>query len=976
MGVKRMQVWRNLSIQAKMLVIILPLVVMPMLILAAVGFVTSSREAAKASTRYLKQRENDLHTLAENPIIRDYFNNRVYGLREEAEVYRLQLEHSMRRFAERSNSIDLIYPQIRYISPDGEEVAKVVRGQISNDRGWVREAPFFVAVAQLPPGEAYVSPVGPTMIYAMPVYQPGGVGRGPLFQGAVVLDFVYPLQDFEHTTAVIARTFVIITGISLGIALLLTITRVRRLTDPIRRLAEAAHGIAHGQRGVSVEIDSDDEVGRLAHAFNDMAVGLERHEAALQRKVVETTTLYEIGQEISAQVAFEPTLRMIVERTRDLLRAEVSLLALRQGENDDFLLQAYNGMVPQSFAGLRIRPGEGLVGRVVSTGQPLMVGDYLQEYPDSPFLEIIEQSGLRSAVAVPLKARHVVIGVLYVYSRTSHNFREEDRQLLSALANQAAIAIENAKLYQQVRQHAEELEARVRERTQELEEANLKLEAASRHKSEFLANMSHELRTPMNAIIGFTRLVMRRAKDILPARDYDNLGKILVSADHLLNLINDILDLSKIEAGRMEVHPTRFELGPLLDECVRTIEPLVKGERLHLVKEIEPGLPALFTDQDKLKQVLVNLLGNAVKFTEEGTISMTARQQDGQVALAVADTGIGIPEDKLELIFEEFRQADSSTTRRYSGTGLGLSISRRLVHLLGGDIVVQSAVGVGSTFTVLLPLRYDAAQPATRTTSPLVDRPMAEPADRIVLAIDDDPDVIYLLRENLAEAGYRVVGAGSGEEGMRLARTLRPCAITLDILMPHKDGWQILHELKADPITRDTPVIVLSIVDNKELGNRLGAFDYLLKPFDREAILGTLAHISPHQGRLLVVDDDPQVVDLVRQILEGEPYEVVAATDGQAALEAIAQKRPDVVLLDLLMPEMDGFTVLEQLQQDPETRHLPVIVLTAKTLTAAEHAMLEQRARKVLQKRGLDRDTLLQELRNLLQAYPGPTPKG
>lgn len=250
------------------------------------------------------------------------------------------------------------------------------------------------------------------MIYAMPTYQPGGVGRTPTFQGVGLLDFIYPLQDFEHTPAVIARTFVIITGISLGIALLLTITRVRRLTDPIRRLAEAAHGISHGQRGISVKIDSSDEVGLLAHAFNDMAVGLERHEAALQRKVAETTTLYEIGQGISAQVAFEPTLRMIVERTRDLLRAEVSLLALRQGENDDFLLQAYSGMVPQSIAGLRIRPGEGLVGRVVSTGQPLVVGDYLQKYRDSPFLEIIEESGLRSAVAVPLKARNVVIGVL------------------------------------------------------------------------------------------------------------------------------------------------------------------------------------------------------------------------------------------------------------------------------------------------------------------------------------------------------------------------------------------------------------------------------------------------------------------------------------------------------------------------------------------------------------------------------------
>jgi signal transduction histidine kinase/CheY-like chemotaxis protein len=961
-----------------MLVIILPLIVMPMLILAAVGFVTSSREAAKISTRYLKQRENDLRTLSENPTIRDYFNNQVYGLREEAEVYRLQLEHSLRRFAERSNSIDLVYRQIRYVDPHGEEVAKIVDSQISSARGRVAEAPFFVAVEDLPPGETYLSPVGPTMLYAMPTYQPGGVGRAPTFQGAVVLDFVYPLQDFERTTAVIARTFVIITGLSLGIALLLTITRVRRLTDPIRHLAEAAHRIAAGQRSVTVAIDSSDEVGSLATAFNEMAASLDQNEAALQRKVVETTTLYEISQEIIAQVALEPTLHLIVERARQILQAEVSLLALRQEGSDTFVMQAHSGMVPQVLGGLHIRPGEGLGGHVVLTGQPHMVGDYLMEFRDSPFLKLAQEAGLRSGVAVPLKARDVVIGVLYVYSRAPQRFHDEDRQLLSALADQAAIAIENAKLYQQVRQHAEELEARVRQRTQELEEANRQLELASRHKSEFLANMSHELRTPMNAIIGFTRLVMRRGKDILPARDHDNLGKILISADHLLTLINDILDLSKVEAGRMEVHSSSFALEPLIDLCLRTVEPLLRSERLRLVKDIEPGLSPLFTDQDKLKQIVVNLLSNAVKFTEEGTITVSARQRDGLVAIAVSDTGIGVPADKLGLIFEEFRQVDSSTTRRYSGTGLGLSISRHLARLLGGDITVQSAVGVGSTFTASIALRYQDVRPAVAgTTAPVSAVPAVPPgADRIVLAIDDDPNVIYLLQENLAEAGYRVVGAAGGEEGQQRARELRPMAITLDILMPHKDGWQTLHELKADAATRDIPVIVLSIVDNKDLGYRLGAFDYLLKPFDREAILGTLAHIPPQQGRLLVVDDDPQVIDLVRQLLEGEPYEIATATDGQEALEAIAEKRPDVILLDLLMPRMDGFGVIDQLQQDPQSRHIPVIVLTAKALTATERATLDQTVRTVIQKRGLDRETLLLELQGLLRAYRDPTPKG
>src|SRR5262245_19842708 len=292
MDEKRRRFWRDASIQTKMLVIVLPLIVLPRLILAAVGFVTSSREAAKTSTRYLAQRENDLRTLAENAAIPNYFKNRTYGLTEEAEVYRRELERSLKRFADRSNSIELIDLQVRYVDQHGEEVAKVVQGQISSDRGQVAGVPFFAAVQHLGPGEPYVSPLAPTMVYAMPVYQPGSDGRAPTLQAAVVLDFVYPLQDFQRTTAVIARTFVIITVLSLGIALVLTITRVRRLTDPIRRLVEAANRIAAGQRAVQVAPDARDEIGRLAQSFNDMAASLTQQEAALQQKIGETRTLY------------------------------------------------------------------------------------------------------------------------------------------------------------------------------------------------------------------------------------------------------------------------------------------------------------------------------------------------------------------------------------------------------------------------------------------------------------------------------------------------------------------------------------------------------------------------------------------------------------------------------------------------------------------------------------------------------------
>jgi CheY-like chemotaxis protein len=278
---------------------------------------------------------------------------------------------------------------------------------------------------------------------------------------------------------------------------------------------------------------------------------------------------------------------------------------------------------------------------------------------------------------------------------------------------------------------------------------------------------------------------------------------------------------------------------------------------------------------------------------------------------------------------------------------------------------------VGSTFTVTLPLRYAATEAARDTVAAPTgaEQPIQAGDSKVVLAIDDDPNVLYLLQENLAEAGYQVVGAASAEEGLQKARALKPFAITLDILMPHKDGWQVLHELKADVATRDIPIIVLSIVDQKDLGYRLGAFDYLLKPFERDAILAALARLSPFQGRLLVVDDDPRVVDLVRQLLEGELYTVEAAADGLEALEAVARRQPDVILLDLLMPRLDGFGVLEALQQELHTRTIPVIVLTAKTLTAEDKALLQQRVLAVIQKQGLERNALIRGLRSALQAY-------
>jgi len=699
--------FQDLSIATKMLAIILPLVAIPMIVFGTVGYIVSAGQAATSAARYLEDRGSDLHTIGENPSIRDYFDNRYYGLLEEAEVYRRDLEHSLVRFVDRMNRNERVYRQVRYVDDQGREIAKVADGVIDSNRGDVSNDPFFQAAKQLNSGEMYSSQPGPMMTYAMPVYDTSGGDQAPTFLGEIVLDFLYPIGEFQRSARFIAASFFVISAVSLVGALLLTIDRVRRLARPIRRLADAADEIAAGRRNIVVELGTKDEVGRLAQSFNHMA-------AALQGKITEITALYEIGQEISAQVTLEPTLDLIVKRARALLKSDTSMLALREDGRDEYVIRARTGEGSEATVGTRMRPGEGLGGRVVASGEALRVGDYLGEYSDSPFLQTIKQTFMKSFVAVPLKSEDAVIGVLYVMSATPHKFQDEDMQLLGALATQATISINNAKLYQQVRQHAEQLEARIAERTQELRLLNQQLEQASRHKSEFLANMSHELRTPMNAIIGFTRLVMRRSKEQLPQRQYENLQKSLSSAEHLLTLINQILDLSKIEAGRLEVYPVRFRLEAVIDECVRTVEPMMKSERVGLSSKTESPLPEVFSDRDKLRQIVLNLLSNAVKFTERGQILVAGTGEPEWIAIAVSDTGPGIPKDKLGFIFEEFRQVDAGATRQHGGTGLGLSISRHLAHLLGGEISVESIVGQGSTFTVRVPVNYRGAYAADR----------------------------------------------------------------------------------------------------------------------------------------------------------------------------------------------------------------------------------------------------------------------
>ncbi len=522
-------------------------------------------------------------------------------------------------------------------------------------------------------------------------------------------------------------------------------------------------------------------------------------------------------------------------------------------------------------------------------------------------------------------------------------------------------------------------------RGRELERANQRIQEANRAKSQFLANMSHELRTPLNSIIGFSEILSEKLDGRIDPRFSRFLQNVLGSGRHLLGLINDILDLSKIEAGRMELAFEPVSVTDVVHGVASVMHGVAAQKRIEIAVEVEPELPPLIADPPRLKQILYNLLANAVKFSGEGSpVRISARRLpepeaalggDG-VVLEVVDRGRGIRREDQRLIFEEFRQVDGGTTRNMGGTGLGLALVKRFTEMHGGRIECESEPGEGSRFRVVLPVdarrapgRRAAGDPVSFGFEVADARAALDPRPLVLVAEDDD-EFFRGLAGDLAAAGYRVERARDGKEALVKARALTPGSITLDLVLPGLDGWEVLKALKEDPATARIPVIVVSLVANHELGFALGAADYFVKPLDRSDFLARLRELVPPTGgdrrpTVLLIDDDPQVHDLLELELAEAGYELVGATGGAEGVALAVARRPAVVVLDLLMEGMDGFEAAAELKQRAETADIPILVFTSKEISAADRERLATRAEAALSKAPEDRRRLLAEIRRL-----------
>jgi adenylate cyclase len=725
----------------------------------------------------------------------------------------------------------------------------------------------------------------------------------------------------------------IIAGIlALAVALGATALIVRSINAPLRRLEHSIDAITQGQLDVPIPAAGRDEIGGMTRALAMLRASLiesqqlqqdrQRAEAATRRAQAQ---LGEAIEAISEGFAlYDADDRLVISNSRFREMYGGTQLEIKPGTPYEVILRAAAeaGFIPAAAE----RPETWLAERLDRHRNP--AGAFEQQRDRGVWLKISER---RTAEG----------GIVGVFTDITE-LKERELQL-----------------------------GQLVDRVAEARDAAMEATVA---KSRFLANMSHELRTPLNAIIGITEMLMEDAEDAGEPSAREPLDRIARAGRHLLQLINEVLDLSKIEAGKLEINYEPVALAALVSDVVGEAEPLAAKNGNRLIVECPSDIGTVDADPTRLRQIMLNLLSNACKFTQQGNVSLLVgrdRSDGGDwISIRVVDTGIGMTPEQLGKLFQEFSQADSSTTRKYGGTGLGLAITDRLCRLMDGTVEVESAPGLGTTFSVRLPAEQRDT-PAAASETAAVPVLYAPARTNRVLVIDDDATVRDLMRRYLSREGFDVITAAGGQEGLAYARKLHPSVITLDVFMPDIDGWSVLQAIKQDADLSQIPVIMMTISDEKQKGFTLGASGYLTKPVDRARLSQLLDRFKIAAGipRVLVVEDDPNTRDMMRRLLIGEGWTVSVATNGRDALERLSTEHPHLILLDLMMPEMDGFEFLLEFRKEPRFATTPVIVVTAADLSVADRHRLNGGVEHILQKAASGQEDFLRQVRTLVGRY-------